>query len=53
MKRILVIGASGRIGSKIAKDLEKNNSGHEIILSSSKNSTAEKWKAEGKKSCGA
>lgn len=48
MSRILIIGASGRIGSKVVRAIEKENSGDEIVLATSKTPTADKWKKEGK-----
>ncbi len=48
MKRALLIGSSGRIGTKLREEFNRNSDGVEIILSTSKKSTAEKWKSEGK-----
>lgn len=50
MIRILVIGASGTVGSKVVKVLEqRNDSEYEIVLSTSRNETAKKWMNEGRK----
>lgn len=46
--KILIIGASGRVGSHVVKELEKNNEGVEIRFSTSRKETAEKWRAEGR-----
>lgn len=48
MKKILIIGASGRIGSKVIKMLEKNHEGVEVVLASSREQTVAKWQNEGK-----
>lgn len=48
MNRILVIGASGTVGSKVVKALEeKINSEYDIVLATSQNKTAEKWREKG------
>lgn len=44
-KKILIIGASGRVGSQVIKYLEKNK---EIIYSTSNPKTKEKWEKENK-----
>ena len=49
LAKILVIGASGRVGSQVTKYLEKNNENIEIIYSTSNPKTKEKWEKEGKK----
>lgn len=46
--KVLIIGASGRVGSYVVKELEKNNDGVEIRYSTSRLETAEKWRAEGR-----
>ena len=48
--KILIIGASGRVGLEVCKSLEKNKENIEIIYSTSNPSTKEKWEKEGKKS---
>lgn len=47
-KKILIIGASGRVGSQVIKYLEKNKEGIEIIYSTSNPKTKEKWEKENK-----
>ena len=49
-KKILIIGASGRVGSEVIKSLEKNKKDIEIIYSTSNPKTKEKWEKEGKNS---
>lgn len=49
-ERILVIGASGRVGSKVVKYLDENNEGIIIRLATSRPETAEKWNDEGRES---
>lgn len=45
---VLIIGATGRIGSKIVKELDENSNGINVILSSTDYDTVEKWKKEGR-----
>ena len=47
-KKILIIGATGRVGSQVIKYLEKNKEGIEIIYSTSNPKTKEKGKREKK-----
>nr|WP_314258006.1 NmrA family NAD(P)-binding protein [uncultured Devosia sp.] len=47
--KVLVIGASGRIGSKLVADLDRNSEGLEVRLATSRPAVAEKWRAEGRK----
>ena len=47
-KKVLVIGASGRVGSEVTKSLEKNKQNIEIIYSTSNPKTKEKWEKKGK-----
>ena len=47
-KKILIIGATGRVGSQVIKYLEKNKEGIEIIYSTSNQKTKEKWEKEKK-----
>ena len=42
-KKILIIGATGRVGSQVIKYLEKNKEGSEIIYNTSNPKTKEKW----------
>ncbi|WP_339097809.1 NmrA family NAD(P)-binding protein [Pectobacterium brasiliense] len=46
--KVLVIGATGRVGSHVVKEFEKNSDGITLRLSSSRPEVAEKWRAEGK-----
>ena len=46
--KILIIGASGRVGSEVIKSLEKNKDNFEIIYSTSNPKTKETWEKEGK-----
>lgn len=48
MERVLLIGSSGRVGTKLREEFNKNSDGVEIVLSTSKKETAEKWESEGK-----
>lgn len=48
MAKVLVIGASGRIGSKIVKELDKNSEGIEVLLGTHEVEVAKKWKNEGR-----
>ena len=47
-KKILIIGAKGRVGSQVIKYLEKNKEGFEIIYNTSNPKTKEKWEKESK-----
>lgn len=47
-ERILVVGASGRVGSKVVKYLDENSEGIIIRLATSRPETAEKWNGEGR-----
>ncbi|REG98013.1 NmrA family NAD(P)-binding protein [Flavobacterium aquicola] len=46
--RVLIIGATGRIGSYIIKELDKNNEGIIVRLSSKDKHIVEKWQHEGR-----
>ena len=46
-KKILIIGATGRVGSQVIKYLEKNKEGIEIIYNTNPK-TKEKWEKENK-----
>lgn len=48
MKKVLIIGASGNVGSKVVKELDRDHSGLEVVLATSRQETADKWNAEGK-----
>jgi len=49
MVKTLIIGASGRIGSKIVKEFDENSEGVEIVLGTLFPKEAEAWEKEGKK----
>ena len=46
--RILIIGASGRVGSQVVEELNKNTQGISVRIATSRVNQAEKWKREGK-----
>lgn len=46
--RVLIIGATGRIGSHIVKELDDNNEGIMVRLSSTGQDTVDNWKKEGR-----
>lgn len=46
--RVLIIGASGTVGSQVVKELDKNNEGVLLRLATSRPEAAEKWRAEGR-----
>lgn len=46
--RVLVLGASGSVGSKLVADLDNNHEGIEVVLATSRPETAAKWQAEGR-----
>ncbi len=48
VSKVLIIGASGRVGSQVVKELEKNNDGVELRFATSRPETADKWRAEGR-----
>ncbi len=47
-KKVLIIGASGKVCSEVIKSLEKNKQNIEIIYSTSNPKTKEKWEKERK-----
>lgn len=47
MAKVLVIGASGRIGSKIVKELDKNSEGIEVLLGTHEVEVAKNGKMKG------
>lgn len=49
MTKVLVIGASGRIGSKVVKELDKNSEGIEVILATNFPEEAKIWEKENRK----
>lgn len=46
--KILVIGASGRVGSQVVEELNKNSQGISVRIATSRAQQAEKWMSEGK-----
>lgn len=48
MAKVLVIGASGRIGSKVVKELDKNSEGVEVVLATHLVEEAKAWEEEGR-----
>jgi len=46
--RVLVLGATGSVGSKVVTEFDKNSDGVEVILSSSRPETTRKWQNEGR-----
>lgn len=46
--RVLIIGATGRVGSQVVKELEKNNEGILVRLSTTQENVAQQWLKEGK-----
>lgn len=50
MTKVLVLGASGQIGSKLVKELDKNSEGLNVVLATHEEKTAAKWKSEGRNS---
>ncbi|MDR6671218.1 NmrA family NAD(P)-binding protein [Rhizobium sp. 1399] len=45
--KILLLGATGRIGSKLVQNFEKDHEGIDVRLATSRPEVAEKWRAEG------
>ncbi|MEV7020076.1 NmrA family NAD(P)-binding protein [Streptomyces sp. NPDC093991] len=50
MVTVLVIGASGRIGSHLVKELDRNSEGITVRLATSRTEVADQWRAEGRES---
>lgn len=50
MTKVLVIGASGRMGSKVVKELDRNSDGVEVILATAFPEEAKVWEKENRKS---
>ncbi len=48
MAKTLIIGASGKVGSKVVQELERDHSDLEVVLATSRQETADKWNAAGK-----
>ncbi|MGC9934261.1 NmrA family NAD(P)-binding protein [Priestia aryabhattai] len=46
--RVLIIGATGNVGSRVVKEFDKNDEGVVIRLATSRSEVAEKWRAEGR-----
>ncbi|OMF87571.1 NmrA family NAD(P)-binding protein [Paenibacillus sp. FSL R7-0273] len=46
--RVLIIGASGTVGSKVVKEFDKNGEGIILRLATSRQEIAEKWQTEGR-----
>ncbi|MGG4147678.1 NmrA family NAD(P)-binding protein [Paenibacillus algorifonticola] len=46
--RVLIIGASGTVGSKVVKEFDKNGEGIVLRLATSRREIAEKWQTEGR-----
>ncbi|WP_336781550.1 NmrA family NAD(P)-binding protein [Paenibacillus illinoisensis] len=46
--RVLLIGASGKVGSKVVKEFDKNDKGVILRLATSRQETAEMWQTEGR-----
>ncbi len=45
--KVLIIGASGRVGSHVVKELQKNSEGLSVRLSTTKDDLLEKWQTDG------
>ncbi|MCT2344395.1 NmrA family NAD(P)-binding protein [Bacillales bacterium AN1005] len=48
MTKVLVLGASGQIGSKLVKELDKNSEGLNVVLATHEEKIAAKWRSEGR-----
>lgn len=48
MAKVLIIGASGQVGTKLVKEFDKNSNGVELVLGTSREETAQKWREEGR-----
>lgn len=46
--KVLVLGATGSVGSKVVAEFDKNSEGVEVVLSSSRPETTRKWLDEGR-----
>lgn len=46
--KLLILGATGRIGSKLVEELDANHEGVEVRLSTTRPEVAEKWRSEGR-----
>lgn len=47
VSKVLILGASGRVGSYVVRELRKNAGGVELRLSTSREEVAQKWRHEG------
>ncbi|MCA6939913.1 NmrA family NAD(P)-binding protein [Pectobacterium polaris] len=47
VSRVLILGASGRVGSYVVQALKTNTDGIELRLSTSREALAQKWRSEG------
>lgn len=45
---VLILGATGRVGSQVVKELDENSSGVRVRLSSSRDEVVGNWKEEGR-----
>jgi len=48
VSRVLILGASGRVGSCVVQALKANDDGIELRLSTSREELAQKWRSEGR-----
>lgn len=46
--KVLILGASGRVGSQIVRELDENSEGISVRLASRDKAQADKWNAEGR-----
>ena len=47
MAKVLIIGASGRVGSQVVRELDANHDNITVRLATSRTSVAEQWRQEG------
>ncbi|PEZ06858.1 hypothetical protein CN330_26720 [Priestia megaterium] len=48
LARVLIIGATGTVGSQVVKEFDKNDEGVVVRLATSRLEVAKKWRAEGR-----
>ena len=48
MTTVLVIGASGKVGSQVVKELDANHEGIHVRLATSRAETVEQWRQQGR-----